>query len=444
MPLVFLFLWVKSRPLHNMQPTDDLSQRPARAPSVRLTGQLPDSGFSTPQWLVERNGQFIQLTEPLYRILEEADGERTIEQIAQRLTDSTEWAVTGDQVSTMIRSRLAPLGLVLDASAQAAPPTDRPEPLRLKRRTMLLSADAVDRVARVLQFLYAPPVVALVIAATLGTHLWLYFQVGLRESFLTTLYTPGLLPLVVGIMFLAGVCHEFGHAAALRYGGGRARGMGAGLYLIYPALYTDTTDAYRLSRSARVRTDLGGFYFYLIFSLGLVSLYVATGYEFLLIAVVLIDLDILYQCLPFVRLDGYWVMADLTGLPDPFSYVAPFVRSLKPGSSANRLPALKPWVRRIFLTYIVLTLPVLVGLLIAFIIKAPSFFMTTWRAYFVNVEALFTSARALDIAGSVLALMQLALLGLIMLGMAFLFYDLGRKLFLAFGARIRWRRPVAA
>ena len=92
--------------------------------------------------------------------------------------------------------------------------------------------------------------------------------------------------------------------------------MGAGFYLVYPALYTDTTDAYRLGRWARVRTDLGGFYFHLIFALGLVSLYLVTGWEFLLFVVLLINSNIIYQCMPFVRFDGYWALADLTGIPD--------------------------------------------------------------------------------------------------------------------------------
>jgi hypothetical protein len=53
---------------------------------------------------------------------------------------------------------------------------------------------------------------------------------------------------------------------ALRYGGGRARSMSAGLYLLYPAFHTDVTDNCRLGRWARVRTDLAGFYFNRVFS----------------------------------------------------------------------------------------------------------------------------------------------------------------------------------
>ncbi len=67
-------------------------------------------------------------------------------------------------------------------------------------------------------------------------------------SVLAFLRTPGLLLVVLAAMLLAGVFHEFGHASALRYGGGRARAMVAGLYIVYPAFYTDTTDAYRLGR----------------------------------------------------------------------------------------------------------------------------------------------------------------------------------------------------
>ena len=90
--------------------------------------------------------------------------------------------------------------------------------------------------------------------------------------------------------------------------------MGVGIYLVYPAFYTDVSDNYRLGRWGRVRTDLGGFYFNLIFVLGVMALYVATGYEFLLLIVMLINFEIIHQLLPFVRLDGYWVLADITGM----------------------------------------------------------------------------------------------------------------------------------
>ena len=60
--------------------------------------------------------------------------------------------------------------------------------------------------------------------------------------------------------------HEFGHAAACRYGGATPGAMGAGLYLVWPAFYTEVTDSYRLGRAGRLRVDLGGLYFNAVFT----------------------------------------------------------------------------------------------------------------------------------------------------------------------------------
>ena len=53
--------------------------------------------------------------------------------------------------------------------------------------------------------------------------------------------------------------------------------MGVGVYLIWPAFYCDVTEAYRLDRRGRLRTDLGGVYFNGLFALMAGAAYFATG-----------------------------------------------------------------------------------------------------------------------------------------------------------------------
>ena len=65
--------------------------------------------------------------------------------------------------------------------------------------------------------------------------------------------------------------HEFGHAAACRYGGAKPGVIGGGIYLVWPVFFTDVTDSYRLDRRGRLRTDLGGLYFNMLFSLATVG-----------------------------------------------------------------------------------------------------------------------------------------------------------------------------
>ncbi len=331
---------------------------PALAPGVQLVGEMLDSGFQERQWLVQRDGQFIHLTELLYRVLEQADGKRTVNEIAGGVTEATEWIISADQVRQLVQ-KLIPLGLIASpVSAETSPRRSDGEailrsPLAVNMRMFMLSPRMIDPITKVLQFLYAPPIMILLLVIATIAHGWLYLVHGVSVGVVEVLSTPALLLVVLAVMVLAGIFHEFGHASALRYGGGRVRGMGAGIYLIYPALYTDTTDSYRLGRWARVRTDLGGFYFYLIFALGIMTVYFISGQEFLLFIVMLINLDILYQSLPFVRLDGYWALGSLTGIPDLFSYMNPFFKSIRTtkGTKGSKLPDLKPWVKVVFATY---------------------------------------------------------------------------------------------
>jgi hypothetical protein len=216
-----------------------------------------------------------------------------------------------------------------------------------------------------------------------------------------------------------------------------------GIYIVYPAFYTDVTDSYRLGRWARVRTGLGGFYFHLIFTLGVIGLYLVSGQEFLLIVVLLIDLNIFYQCLPFVRLDGYWVLADLTGIPDFFSQIGPFIRSVLPvpGWEGSRLPNLKPWVKAVFAFYIILTVPVLAFLLFLFVRRAPGILAAMWDSFLNLVADLSAAWGNGSVVGVAASASQMLILALGMVGIAYLFYALGRGL-----ARMvwNWSKPTPA
>ena len=421
-------------------------ERPVLAPNVELVGEMQGTGFTERQWLLQRDGQFIQVTELLYRVAEFADGTRTLDELAAGVTQATEWEVTADNVAHLVHTKLVPMGLVLPADGVApdqphAPRAERTRtPLGLSARVKVLGPGVLDPITRVLKVLYIPPLLLLALAVIVLAHGWLYFVHGVAGGMRDALYAPGRLLGVVALLVAAGVVHEFGHAAALRYGGGQVRGMGVGIYLIYPAFFTDVTDSYRLGRWARVRTDLGGFYFYLLFAVATIGVYLVTGWEFLLFVVVLINLDIARQVLPFMRLDGYWALADLTGIPDPLSQMAPFLRSLRPShSGGSRLPNLKPWVKRIFVAYIVLTIPVLVFLLFLFIKHVPRIVGILVDALRNQSEALARAWEGGDMLLAMAAVVQLLILGLELVGIAYLLVNLIRRTLIAGWA---WSRPT--
>src|SRR5205814_2135476 len=77
--------------------------------------------------------------------------------------------------------------------------------------------------------------------------------------------------------------------------------IGVGIYVVWPAFFTNVTDSYRLSRAGRLRTDLGGIYFNAVFMLVLAGIYAATSSELLLLVIAVTHLEMLEQLLPFVR-----------------------------------------------------------------------------------------------------------------------------------------------
>ena len=141
---------------------------------------------------------------------------------------------------------------------------------------------------------------------------------------------------MLGLAIASAAFHEIGHAAACRYGGGRPGGMGAGIYIVWPAFYTDVTDAYRLPRGARLRTDLGGIYFNAVDRGAHARRLAGDAADALLLLVGLQMLEMVKNLSPVIRADGYHILSDATGVPDLYAHIGPTLRGCCPGSRKSR------------------------------------------------------------------------------------------------------------
>ena len=407
-----------------------VSDPPKPAPKLHFAGQMKDGAFAGRQYLVERDGQFIQLSELLLLTLAHADGKRSIQEIATAVSQKAFRRITPDNVNALL-AKLVPLGLVAGADgslARSAREQAARSPMQVQLKMAMIPPTATSAITRLFSALYLPPVIIVVLLASAAAHAWLYLVHGVGKSVHDVLYSPGLILVLFLAFVLSAAFHEIGHGAGLRYGGGTVRAMGAGLYLVYPVFYTDITDAYRLGRGAKLRTSLGGFYFNLIFSLGVLGLYALTHAEFLLIVMALIDLEILYQMLPFVRMDGYWILADLTGIPDFFSQMGAFIRSLF-GKREGEIPDLKPWARGVFIIYTIVVVPVIALLLFLAIKTFPTVFATALDS---GGKLAATAGDGLshgDVVAPVAAVVQIAILGLQVLGLGLVVFTVLKRIF---------------
>jgi putative peptide zinc metalloprotease protein len=394
---------------------------PARAPGVELLGELAGSGYQRAPGLVRRaDGQTLQLTPLLYRLLEELDGFRTEGELAQRLGQRVERDVTADDVRFLLE-RLRPLGVLRDASG-AAPVTEKANPVLALRFKVVVADPAVTwRLTTPFARLFSPWVVVPVLAAFVATCWWVLFEKGLAAPTRAALYEPGMLLAVIGLTIASAGFHEFGHAAACRYGGARPGAMGAGVYLVWPAFYTDVDDSYRLSRWGRLRVDLGGLYFNALVAVAVTGAWLVWRHDALLLVVGTQLLQMLRQLAPFLRADGYHLLADLTGVPDLFAHLRSTLLGMLPRRwrPAVRTP-LKRWARVVVTAWVLLVVPVLLGLLVLAVVVLPRLAATAWDSAGLHARGLAAAAGDGDVVRALALLLSLIALAIPVLGICYL------------------------
>jgi putative peptide zinc metalloprotease protein len=202
-----------------------------------------------------------------------------------------------------------------------------------------------------------------------------------------------------------------GHATACRYGGAEPGVIGVGIYLIWPVFYNDLNDSYRLDRAGRLRADLGGVYFNAVFSVALGVAYLLTSFEPLVVAVAVQHLLVLQQFLPFVRLDGYYVVSDLAGVPDLFGRIRPILSSLVPGRPASAaVLQLKPSARAVVTAWVLVSVPALAALLLLFLLRLPSLAGALWGLVRTRAESLLATWSAGELWPATVDCLHLAFL----------------------------------
>jgi putative peptide zinc metalloprotease protein len=417
--------------------TGAATEKPKVADGVELIGKYEGSGFKEAPYIARRpDGQVVQLAPLLYLIAEAADGQRTNEEIAAAVSEAIKRGVSADNVRQLVEERLRPLGVVAGANG-AQPEVQKADPmLALKLKAALVPERAVNAITTIFKPLFLPPVIIAVLAGLVVLDIWLFAIHGVAQSLRDVLYSPVLLMMMLGLVVLSAAFHECGHATACAYGGARPGAMGAGLYIVWPAFYTDVTDAYRLGKGGRLRTDLGGVYFNVIFILITAGAYGVTGYEPLLLIIPLQHFEIIHQFLPFIRLDGYYIVSDLTGVPDMFSRIKPTLASLLPWKKASdRVTELKPWVRGAVALYVFTVVPLLLFMFGMMVINTPRILSTAYDSFFVQyhkVEHAFNGGSALT---GVIGIFQMLILLLPALGIVVTFWMVIRRVFGAVWAR---------
>lgn len=349
-----------------------------RAPGVELLGEYQGSGEHRPPQLARlADGRVVQLTPALYAVVAAAGDGDDAAAIADAVR-SDHPDLDADSVQQLVDDHLRPAGLVenVDGSTELPERDDPLTALRLRRATV--SPDRVRRWSDPLRPLMAWPLVIASLVSFVVLEALVLLDGRVTPALATTFTDPATFFGVLALTLVGGAFHELGHAAALRAAGGTPGEMGVGLYLVWPAFYTDVTDAYRLSRRDRLRVDLAGLHCNAVFTIVILAAWSVTGSPVLLAAALFQGVQALQQLLPVVRFDGYYIAADLAGVPDLFQRLPDLLRGFVPGARpSSRVANLTTRARRIASAWVVGVAAVFTALVVRLFTAGPTIVSST-------------------------------------------------------------------
>ena len=179
----------------------------------------------------------------------------------------------------------------------------------------LFSASAIDRFSDTCRLMFRKGVMLPLMAAVLAADVWFFCS----TDNLLTFNGSANAYMVVGLlvfMVVSSLFHELGHASACKHFGIRHGGIGFGLYLNFPVLYTDVTEVWRLRRADRCIVNLAGVYFQMYILLALLALFYVTGSDTVRYMILTLNLGFIMTLNPFFKFDGYWIASDVLGIPN--------------------------------------------------------------------------------------------------------------------------------
>ncbi|MDP9093161.1 MAG: hypothetical protein M3N95_09535 [Actinomycetota bacterium] len=403
--------------------SDDI---PAQAAGLELLGQMAGTGYRKPPSLVRRHdGQVLQLTPLLYLVLDSLDGRRSYADVATHVTEMAGRAVDAAAVRTLVDSRLRPLGLARSADG-SEPAVRKANPLlALRFRWVVSNPETTRRITAPFARLFNPVLALGIVVAFVAICWWVLFQRGLGFAAHQAFANPGLILTIFLITLVSAGFHEFGHASAARYGGATPGVMGAGLYLVWPAFYTDVTDSYRLGRGGRIRTDLGGLYFNAVLSVVVFGIWELTGWDALLLVIATQLIQMLRQLPPLLRFDGYHLLADITGVPDLFHQIKPTLLGLLPtrwGRPESK--ALKPWAKIVVAAWVAFVVPLMLLTVLVTVLTLPRIVATASASVAHQWHLMAGNFGQSHVLAGLANLLGVIAVGLPLLGVA---YMLGRS-----------------
>lgn len=354
--------------------------------SPRIT--LTQVGTSD-RFVLQLDNRVMYVGRLLYVIIRELMCNRAVRQITETINAERILSrpLTEDEVATIIRDKVVPLNLTETSGVEVK---DLQKDIRL--RVVLLRFPQIVRLLDILRHLFRPATFwPLFVLSSVSS---LYF---LLSHWHTATNAPptGLAWLAfLCAMFVVILCHELGHAAAAWQNRIEPKEIGVGMYLCFPVFYADVTQVWKLPEPARIIVNLAGAQIQLLLNLLIFASAAVLDdgvWRSSMLQLALINsFSVVANLNPFMKFDGYWVVADMLRQPNLNKASNAWLRGLMCGRPARERATLVAY-SLLRLGFIACMLTVVVNVVPGFVQGSLRFAEAAWVAGAVD-PALYREA----------------------------------------------------
>ncbi|RNL52505.1 zinc metalloprotease [Pedobacter jejuensis] len=274
-----------------------------------LISQVNISKYDNKRYVLNTvGGRNILVNENVVKLVDILTSNTEIGTACSCFNDANGFSLTVDEFFSVLQERLGGYGILVDdhTNVRALPDT------YLKLKVELINSRVAGFLSQIFLPFFSPIIFYLLLGLMSIVSLFiLNFILSTTFQNLTINYT--LLTITICTVMLI---HELGHIAACRKFKIKHGGIGFGIYLVFPVAYADITNVWQASKSQRIMANLGGVFNEYLYAFTLLGVYWISQNETFLLAYFIITSKVLFELNPFVRLDGYWVLSDLTGTPN--------------------------------------------------------------------------------------------------------------------------------
>jgi hypothetical protein len=271
--------------------------------------------------LTTDKGRQFELSEMMADVVFALKDDGDLERVAKRLSEQWKQDLSIEHLELIIENYLKKWGLIdQDLNTGRAPeqiqaPEGKQRLDQIHFKFIILRASALKPIARLTIYFYRRELSIILLTVALWVHYVVLRDFESNRLAQTIFNSAGSSYLkIYALLFICVLWHELGHVSALARFGRDAKGIGFGIYFVFPVMYTDVSECWVLKRWQRVVVDCGGIYFQAITALPLYGLYLITNSP-IPIFMILVNFSLILLTLnPILKFDGYWMLSDALGV----------------------------------------------------------------------------------------------------------------------------------